>query len=90
MNEDNIRKWLLKNIKQYAGKKDIEINDDLKLIEELGYDSMRIVELLTKIEEKFQIKFEESENLIDAMGSVKEFVDFFVKIIKRSSYDIRY
>ena len=81
MNESKKRKLLLKLVKQYAGNKDVEINDETKLFEDLGYDSFRIIELLSNIEERCHKEFEEFTNLIDAMNTVKDFVDFFVKII---------
>lgn len=40
---------------------DTEFRDDMSLKNDLGFDSLRLVELMVKLEESLQIEFDESD-----------------------------
>ena len=52
------------------------IKDESRLVEDLGADSLNIVELIMQIEEDFEIEIpdEEAENL-HTVGQVKQYIE---------------
>lgn len=60
----------------------IEITDDLKLFDDLGYDSLDFVELNMEIEEEFGLVIDPDEG--PEQGTVKELVDFYYTRIKEA------
>ena len=52
------------------------IKDESRLVEDLGADSLNIVEMIMQIEEDFEIEIpdEESENL-HTVGQIKQYIE---------------
>ena len=73
---DPIKQKIIKRIQQYAVTKDIEITDDTKLFEDLGYDSVAIIQLLVDVEELFGFESDEFDECMDAFESISTFVNF--------------
>lgn len=48
----------------------INISEDTNLMEDLLYDSVDIIGFIVLLEEKFQVNFDEIENLIDHIDTV--------------------
>lgn len=78
MNELIVKLKLL--VIKYAGEnfKDVELKDDTNLIDDLGYESINLVELLIEIENELGIDFDEVDELIEAFdtfGSLKNLIE---------------
>ncbi|AWI09103.1 acyl carrier protein [Ereboglobus luteus] len=54
---------------------DAPITDEQKLVEDLGYDSLAVAEVVFAIEDTFGLRIETSEIMqISTVGSLKEFI----------------
>ena len=73
---DPIKQKIIELIQQYAVTKDIEITDDTKLFEDLGYDSVAIIQLLVDVEELFGFESDDFDECTEAFESVSTFVNF--------------
>lgn len=72
---DNKEKVIKKVIEIIAEQKENNIcveniSEDTKLIEDLKYDSVDIIDFIVLLEEYFQTDFDEVENLIDKIDTV--------------------
>lgn len=56
-----------------------ELNLDLYIYEDLKIDSLDLVEIIKQIEEKFEIKLDDSKILY--MNTLEEFIDFTLQTI---------
>jgi acyl carrier protein len=54
-----------------------EVKDDAKFVEDLGADSLDVVELVMALEEKFEIEIPDSD--AEGIQSVKDVVDYIEK-----------
>jgi acyl carrier protein len=54
----------------------VEIDDDVKIREELGIDSLMAIEIIAKIEKRFTIQINEKE--VIKITTVGEFVEYIV------------
>ncbi len=73
--EDKLKRIILQNAKM-IDEDEIEFKDDMSLEEQLGLDSLQIVEIVVGIEEQFHVELNYGE-LIDAMrnyGELKRYV----------------
>jgi len=73
---DPIKQKIIELIQQYAVTKDIEITDDTKLFEDLGYDSVAIIQLLVDAEELFGFESDDFDECTEAFESVSTFANF--------------
>ncbi|MBE5925365.1 MAG: hypothetical protein E7270_00010 [Lachnospiraceae bacterium] len=62
-----------KNLDSLSGK---------KLVEDLGYDSVALIQLMCDIEDNLDITFDNLDGLIEAFGSYDTLVNFIIKTIK--------
>lgn len=77
-----IRRQIIDIIEKYAGK-EVVTDGDISLIDDLECDSLQLVGVLTEIEEKFHISFEQGEKLLDMVDSldkITEYVEEFNEI----------
>lgn len=77
---NTVRKEILRIIREKADT-DIEIEGDISLIDDLGFDSLQLVEVLTEIEERFRISFENGEKLLDFVDHLEMMVSYVEKLI---------
>lgn len=73
--EDKLKGIILQNAKMVE-EEGIEFKDDMSLEEQLGLDSLQMVEIVVSIEEQFHVELNYGE-LIDAMrsyGELKKYV----------------
>ena len=63
-------------IQELIGKRDIEINEDTRFFEDLGFDSILTMQLLVEAEENFGFDSEDSEESLQAFETVGKFVEF--------------
>lgn len=79
--DDILKKEIIHIIREEIGWTDngCVINDETKLIEEANLDSMMIVQLIVAIEEKFQIEFNDSEDLLNSMKDLHSLIEYTKK-----------
>lgn len=66
-------------IQELIGKRDIEIKEDTRFFEDLGFDSILTMQLLVEAEESFGFDSEDSEESLQAFETVGKFVEFIEK-----------
>lgn len=76
----SVRKILMKLISESLGldAQNIVINDNTRLIEELGFDSVSILNLLTSIEKKFNLDFSQCDDIaatFETIGSLQKYIE---------------
>lgn len=49
---------------------------DLKLIDDLGYDSIALINLLVDVEEEFKFESEDMEESLSAFETIGSFIEF--------------
>ncbi len=59
------------------GVKESQINEDSKLIDDLGADSLDLVDLVMALEEKLGVKIDDDK--LQKISTVKDVVDYIVK-----------
>lgn len=75
--EERVRQILIN-----ASEKDIDLVDDnAELIKDLGFDSVKTINLIVALEEEFNIEFEDMLSFITKFNRVKEFVEYVVEYI---------
>lgn len=60
-----------------------ECCDDTNLYNDLGYDSLDQIELVTELEDEFDIEIPEEDSSQNENTTVKEIVDYVVKQLKK-------
>lgn len=70
-----IRKQIVDIVASYAGK-EITADGDISLIDDLEFDSLQLVGVLTEIEERFHTSFEEGEKLLDMVDSLNKIIEY--------------
>lgn len=75
-----ILEQIKKLISEHIGKDVSEINDDSNIIEDLGADSLDIVQMLITMESEFNITFDEDE--VGELRTVKDIAKFVEKKAK--------
>ena len=65
---------------QYEGK---EISGEMSLFDDLKMDSIDIISLIVKIEEKYHLQFAEYDKLFDSVENVHMFIQYFADIIAK-------
>lgn len=58
-----------------------ELKTDASFVDDLGFDSLDIVELIMKFEDKFQIEISDEEG--QKIRTVKEAIDYIAERIKK-------
>ena len=75
-----IREKIIKNAN--INNNDIDILSGKRLIEDLGYDSVGLISLISELEEEFDISFEGIETLIEEFETYDSIVNLVVNILK--------
>lgn len=68
--KEDLREQLKELVVRYSKKKISaqQLTDDVLLIEELGFDSVGLVELVVEIEKQYQVDFLDENMLEDTLG----------------------
>lgn len=61
---------LLGIIRSLSREKGKQITPDMRLIEDLRFDSLTLIQLITQLEEQFDIRFTEQYLLVDKLNQV--------------------
>ena len=77
MNYD-IRKRMVKIILLNTddNKENFVIGDNTKIIEDLGFDSVSIMNLILELEKEFDFDFLENDNIIDIFSSIRSLQEY--------------
>ena len=62
--------------------KNIVITDSTKLIDDLGFDSSTIMDLIVALEEEFNFEFSINDNLIEIMNTIYSLQNYIESVIK--------
>ena len=62
--------------------KNIDNLSGLKLVEDLGYDSIKLLQLIVELEEEFNISFEGVEDMIGQFEKYDSIVNLVIKLIR--------
>ncbi len=68
-----VRERVLHIIEQYTDKK-IILGKDISLIDDLEFDSVQLIEMLTDLEKEFHISFDEGEAILDMVDHLEELI----------------
>lgn len=79
MDDIEIQKKIRKIICDLTEKDNI--TDDMQMTEELGFESIMIIELITRIEEEYGIEIDSFTDLIEAFTTAGSVVQYFVGVI---------
>ena len=79
-----IRQKLIKLIFKSLGDscKNIVITDSTKLIDDWGFDSSTIMDLIVALEEEFNFEFSINDNLIEIMNTIYSLQNYIESVIK--------
>ncbi len=53
------------------------IEENMSMFGDLGLDSVQVIELVLKIEEQYNFEFDRYDELMEHMGTVRDFIQFF-------------
>ena len=71
----NVRMEIFKIINKYTKKK-VLASKDVSLIKDLNFDSMQLIQVITEIEELFNISLELGEELLDLIESTDAIIEY--------------
>jgi acyl carrier protein len=69
-------------VRPFTGE-DVELNEDTDLIEDLGLDSMKIMDLLSTIEDSLDISF--PLNILPDIHTIRDFAEQTLKLLAEVS-----
>lgn len=68
--------------KEINGEEGMELSDDMMLIENLGFDSVRLIHLISEIEDAFEIEFSGDNMLFDHFERIGDLCDIVLDLVK--------
>ncbi len=60
-----------------------EISEDARLVEDLGIDSVLILQLIANIEMQFNITFDDEDLLVDKFSSISSLADYITELMEK-------
>ncbi len=74
---DDVRSTLVELFAKYSQNKSVEVTNASKLIGDLGFDSLAVMEVVSELEDRYAITFDEIEDLptVHAVGDVLALVE---------------
>lgn len=60
-----------------------EISEDARLVEDLGIDSVLILQLIVNIEMQFNITFDDEDLLVDKFSSISSLADYITELMEK-------
>ena len=81
---DKIVKKIQEIVIDNADTENIEIDDlsGKKLVEDLGYDSIKLIHLICELEERLGISFEGVEKMVEAFETYDSVVNLVLNLMK--------
>lgn len=71
-----IEQQVIKLVQEHSVAKDIDITGDTRLFEDLGYDSIAVIQLLVAVEERFGFESDDFDECTEASENVSSFIAF--------------
>lgn len=80
MEKEEIKKLLNKLIVNNSPKKlSLESFEGKSIVEDLDFDSVSLMQLVTEIEETFHVSLDESGSLLELLDSYDELLEFLIR-----------
>ncbi len=80
MEKEQIKKLLNKLIVNYSPEKlSLESFEGKSIVEDLDFDSVSLMQLVTEIEETFHVSLDESGSLLELLDSYDELLEFLIR-----------
>lgn len=76
---EGIRKNIVRTLSEITKIEEAEISDGILVREEIGMDSLEAMEIVVRLEKRYNIKINEAE--LEKIKTVGEFIDLFMKEI---------
>lgn len=78
---EEIKEEIIKIIREEIGWNDngCTFGEETRLIDDLELDSVMIVQLIVAVEEKFQIEFSDSEDLLKCLETIGSLAEWIMK-----------
>jgi acyl carrier protein len=90
MNDPTVTQKIIAALADYLKRDPNTIETDHHLRDDLGLDSMAVIELLYKIEEVFNIQIPDQDLVaLSTVGAVAQYVDQRIAPVKRPATDTR-
>lgn len=79
----NVKERINKLIQEIIGDRAIEISDDFDLVEDLGIDSIEMMELLVKIENIFDVCIPDEKMDTDELRTYENLVEIITSLVEK-------
>lgn len=80
---NTIKKEVIQLVKECAPIVDVKnVSDETRLIDDLQYDSLAIIDLFEQLNEKFGIDCYENPDIYDSLENVEMLVSFVKELLK--------
>lgn len=80
---ENRKETLYRLIKKQMGEEEITLEEDMLLIEHLGFDSVQLIMLVVDIETEFQIEFKESNLLFEKFDRIGDLLKLIEELCEK-------
>jgi acyl carrier protein len=80
---ENSKEVLFGIIRNQLGMGDVSLDEDLFLIENLGFDSVQLISLIVDIEAAFQIEFSGSSLLFEKFNRIGDLLELIDEMRKK-------
>lgn len=72
-------------IKELMGNDDVELSDDAYLIDDLGFDSVQLMNLIVTLESEFGVEFDDSDMLFENFNQLSSLCDLVDQLLEKKS-----
>lgn len=79
----NSKEVLYSIIKKQLESEDVILDEDLLLIENLGFDSVQLISLIVDIESAFKIEFNESSLLFEKLNRIGDLLNLIDEMCEK-------
>lgn len=72
-------------IKEIMGNEDVELTNDAYLIDDLGFDSVQLMNLIVTLESEFEFEFDDSDMLFDNFNQISSLCDLVDQLLEKKA-----
>lgn len=76
----NHRQEIINAIHLVKDVTDVEISDKTSLIDDLGFDSVSMINFISIIEDKFNLKFDENDDIVEIFYSIESLLKYLESV----------
>jgi len=76
----NYRQEIINTIHLVKDVGDVEITDKTSFMDDLEFDSVSIINFIAKIEEKFNLNFDENDNIVEIFYSIETLLKYLESV----------